>query len=153
MKGSKMSKYDFIYNIWMQLVIAISTLIGFIGAFFMEIALSNSEQYLAVTSVVLLDGFFGVIAGIKREGFKTYRALKILRTLFSWILILTVLLTVEVGFVGTGWISETILVPFIIFQLISALKNASMAGFIKADVVNNILDAIDKHKGDRTVSK
>lgn len=144
-----MGKYDIVYNIWMQLIVAASTLFGFICAFFLEIALSNSEQYLAVTSVVMLDGFFGMIAGIKREGFKTYRALKLLRTLFSWILILTVLLTVEVGFAGTAWLSETVLVPFIVFQLISALKNASMAGFIKADLVNKILDGIDKHKGDR----
>jgi hypothetical protein len=31
----------------------------------------------------------------------------------------------------------------------SALKNASMSGFIKADMLNVILDKFDKHKGDR----
>jgi len=36
-----------------------------------------------------------------------------------------------------------------IFQLISALKNASMAGFINADILNNVLDKIDGHKGNR----
>ena len=144
-----MSKYDLIYNGWVHLVMGVSTLLGFVFSFFMEIALTNAEQYLAVTSVVLLDGFFGIVAGIKREGFKTYRALKILRTLFSWIVILTVLLAVEVGFVGTSWLSETILMPFITFQLTSALKNASMAGFIKNELLNEILDRIDKHKGNR----
>ena len=148
-----MNKYEWVYNIWMQLIIILSTLIGFIVSFFLELALSNSEQYLAVISVVMLDGFFGIIAGIKREGFKTYRALKILRTLFTWILILTVLLTVEVGFSGTSWLSETILVPLIVFQLISAIKNASMAGFIKVELLNTILDAIDQHKGPRNGSK
>jgi hypothetical protein len=39
--------------------------------------------------------------------------------------------------------------PLVVLQLISALKNASMAGFIKTDVVNQILDRIDKHKGVR----
>ena len=56
---------------------------------------------------------------------------------------------VEKGFAGTAWLSETIIVPFIILQLISALKNASMAGFIKAELLNEILDRIDKHKGQR----
>jgi phage-related holin len=100
--------------------------------------------------VVLLDGLFGIIAGIKREGFKTFKALKILRTLVTWIIFLTVLLGVEKGFKGTGWLSETILIPFIVFQLISALKNASMSGFIKTEILNKILDQIDNHKGDRS---
>ena len=39
--------------------------------------------------------------------------------------------------------------PFIVFQLISALKNASMSGFIKTELLNKILDKIDQHKGDR----
>jgi len=33
----------------------------------------------------------------------------------------------------------------------SALKNASMAGFIKNELLNIILDKIDKHKGERIV--
>jgi phage-related holin len=98
---------------------------------------------------VFIDGFFGVIAGTKREGFQTRKAIKVLQTTAVWVLILTVLLSVEQAFRGTAWLSETILVPFMVFQLISALKNASMAGFIKATVLNRILDALDNHKGGR----
>ena len=36
-----------------------------------------------------------------------------------------------------------------IFQIISALKNASMAGFIQVGLLNEILDKIDQHKGIR----
>jgi hypothetical protein len=98
----------------------------------------------------MLDGFFGILAGTRREGFQTFKALKVLRTLVTWIIFLTVLLTIEKGYPGTSWLSETILIPFIVFQVISALKNASMCGWIKSDVLNSILDKIDKHKGDRT---
>jgi phage-related holin len=125
------------------------TLMAFICSYFFNLAMTNSDQYLALVGVVLADGFFGVIAGTKREGFQTFKALKVLRTLVTWIGLLTVLLMVEQGFKGTGWLSETVLVPFIIFQLISALKNASMAGFIQMDAVNMILDKIDLHKGER----
>jgi len=111
--------------------------------------MENAEQYLALVAVVALDGLFGMIAGCKREGFKTYKALKILRTLVVWIMFLTTLLVVELGFPGTSWLSETILFPFLFFQLISALKNASMSGFIEAQVLTSILDKIDLHKGDR----
>jgi hypothetical protein len=56
---------------------------------------------------------------------------------------------VEKGFKGTSWLSETVLVPFIMFQLLSALKNASMAGFVQMEALNAILDKVDLHKGDR----
>jgi len=56
---------------------------------------------------------------------------------------------VKKGFKGTAWLSETIMMPFLIFQLISALKNASMIGLIKSDLLNTILDKIDNHKGER----
>ena len=129
--------------------IAISTTVSFIWTYFFNLTMANAEQYLAVVSVVLLDGFFGIVSGAKREGFQTCKAVKVLRTLVTWICILTTLLLVERGFTGTGWLSETILLPFIVFQIMSALKNASMAGFIKHSLLNEILDRFDKHKGDR----
>jgi len=129
---------------------SVATMISFIFTYFFNLTMNNYEQYLALTAVVLLDGFFGIIAGIKREGFQTRKAIKVLYTLVVWIMFLTVLLSVEKGFAGTGWLSETVLLPFLVFQIISALKNASMSGFIKTAVLNDILDRIDNHKGDRT---
>ena len=123
--------------------------LGFMCSYFMDLTMQNAEQYLAVATLVFADGFFGIIAGIKREGFKTYKAIKILRTLLFWVVMLTLILVIEKSIPGAGWLSETMLMPLVIFQLISTVKNASMAGFIKADVVNKILDTIDKHKGDR----
>ena len=131
-----------------QAIIAFTSMsIGFICSYFMELTMQNAEQYLAITTLVFADGFFGVIAGIKREGFKTYKAIKILRTLIFWVVMLTLILVIEKSIPGAGWLSETVLMPLVIFQLISTVKNASMAGFIKADVLNQILDRVDKHKG------
>lgn len=128
---------------------AFSITIAFICSYFMEITMQNLEQYLTIATLIFADGFFGVIAGIKREGFKTYKAVKILKNLIFWVIFLTIILGIEANFDGTYWLSETIITPLIIFQLISILKNASMAGFIKTDELNRILDKIDKHKGDR----
>ena len=128
-------------------ILSISTACAFICSYFFELTMDNADQFLSITCVVLLDGFFGIIAGIRREGFKTYKALSVLRTVVVWWALLGVILTVEKSFQGTGWLSETIVVPFLLFQIISALKNASMAGFIKVEALNNILDKIDKHKG------
>ena len=132
------------------IVLSCTGIATFICSYFFNLTMDNVEQYLGLIAVMFLDGFFGILAGIKREGFKTFKALKVLRTTATWIIILTVLLMVERGFVGTGWLSETILVPFLVFQIISVLKNASMVGLIKSELVNTILDRIDKHKGDRS---
>lgn len=122
---------------------------GFICSYFMELTMRNAEQYLAIATLIFADGLFGVIAGIKREGFKTYKAIRILRTLIFWVVILTVILVIEQSIPGASWLSETVLMPLVVFQLVSVLKNASMAGFIKVEVLNNILDKVDKHKGSR----
>lgn len=142
-------KYNEINNIWMKILLAGTATTSFLCSYFLNLTMDNAEQYLAIVAVLLLDGFFGVWAGVKREGFKTYKALKILKNISAWVIILTVILMVEKGFLGAGWMSETIIIPFMVFQLISALKNASMAGFIKMDELNKILDRIDKHKGFR----
>jgi phage-related holin len=118
-------------------------------SYFMNLTMANSDQYLAIVGVMFLDGVFGMIAGTKREGFQTRKAIKVLRNTVAWLVILTVILMVEQGFAGTAWLSEVIVVPFMVFQLISALKNASMAGFIQMSLLNQILDKIDKHKGIR----
>jgi phage-related holin len=130
------------------LTVPIVTL-SFLCSYFLDITMGNAEQYLGLVAVVFIDGFFGIAAGIKREGFQTRKAVRVLQRTIGWILFLTVILMVEKGFVGASWLSEAIIIPFIVLQLISALKNASMAGFIKAEELNKILDRIDNHKGNR----
>ena len=127
-------------------VVGITSFCTYLCTYFLNLSMDNMEQYLAVVAVLWLDGVFGIWAGVKREGFKTYKALKITKNTFTWLAILTVILMVEIGFPGTSWLSETIIMPFIIFQIISALKNASKAGFIKYSLLNTILEKIDKHK-------
>ena len=130
-------------------IVGIASFCTYMCTYLFNLSMENMEQYLAVVAVLWLDGIFGIWAGIKREGFKTYKALKITRSTFVWLAILTVILMVEKGFAGTAWLSEVVIVPFMILQLISALKNASMAGLIKMEELNKILDRIDKHKGFR----
>ena len=136
-------------NLPLLAITSLSAGVTFMCSYFMNLTMANSDQYLAIVGVMFLDGVFGMIAGTKREGFQTRKAIQVLRNTFAWLVILTAILMVEQGFTGTAWLSEVIIVPFMVFQLISALKNASMAGFIKVGLLNEILDRIDKHKGIR----
>jgi phage-related holin len=77
----------------------------------------------------------------------------VLKTLGFWIIMLSAILTIEKGFTGTGWLSETIMAPFLVFQLISILKNASMVGVVNNELLTQILDNLDRHKGERDATK
>jgi len=136
-------------NLPLLAITSLSAGVTFMCSYFMNLTMANSDQYLAIVGVMFLDGIFGMIAGTRREGFQTRKAIQVLRNTFAWLVILTAILMVEQGFTGTAWLSEVIIVPFMVFQIISALKNASMAGFIKVGLLNEILDRIDKHKGIR----
>lgn len=129
-----------------SLLYGFTTLCAFVGSYFLNLTANNAEQYLAVVAIVFMDGFFGIWAGTKTEGFKTYKALKVVKTLMVWVFMLTGILMIEKGFEGTSWLSETVCAPFILFQLISALKNAERAGLIQNELLTTILDKIDQHK-------
>lgn len=129
--------------------LTLTTICAFIGSYFMELTADNIEQYLSVALVIFADGFFGVWAGMKREGFQTFKAIKVLKTFGFWTVLLSVILSIEKGFSGTSWLSETIMAPFLVFQLISILKNASMVGVVHNELLVQILDKLDKHKGER----
>ena len=133
------------------ITLSMSTLLAFIGTYFFNLTSENVEQFLAVGLVIFADGFFGVWAGMKREGFQTYKALKVLKTFIFWVIMLACILSIEKGFTGMSWLSETIIAPFLVFQLISVLKNASMVGVVKNELLTQILDKLDKHKGERDV--
>ena len=128
------------------LLVTVTTVCAFLGTYFLNLTADNAEQYLAIVAVVFVDGFFGVWAGTKKIGFQTRKAVKVLQTLFAWIMILSAILMVEKGFDGTFWLSETFCAPFIVFQLISALKNAHTVGVINNGVLSQILEKIDQHK-------
>jgi hypothetical protein len=140
-------KYKGMSRMKTGILMSVATTISFLCTYLLNLTMDNAEQYLAIVATVALDGIFGIIAGTKREGFKTFKAIKVLITAVVWIIFLTTLLIIEKGFPGTAWLSETIILPFIFFQIVSALKNASMAGFIEAKLLVEILDKIDLHKG------
>jgi uncharacterized membrane protein YfcA len=81
-----------------SLLYVTTTFFAFIGSYFMHLTADNAEQYLALVAVISIDGLFGIWGGIKTEGFKTYKAVRILQTLIVWIFMLTGVLMIEKGF-------------------------------------------------------
>jgi hypothetical protein len=129
----------------LKILIPVTTM-SFLLAYVFKLSVLYWEQFFALTTIILVDGIFGIIAGIKREGFKTYKALKIFKTLFVWIIILASILITEKAFPFASWLSETFILPVIVFYLISSIKNATSSGFIKSELMKQIMEKIDRHK-------
>ena len=129
-----------------MLIISVTALATFFLSYFYDLTLNNINQYLGLIASIWIDAFFGIIAGIKREGFKTRKFLLVLQRTVSWIIFLTVILMIEKGFIGSEWLSETITIPFMVLQLVSALKNAQVVGFIPSKELEKLLNNIDRHK-------
>ena len=64
------------------IILGVVSFFTYLCTYFLNLSMANFEQYLAVVAVLWLDGVFGVWAGCKREGFRTYKALKVIRNTF-----------------------------------------------------------------------
>ena len=129
-----------------RLWVAAIAVISFIVSYFFKLGVEHAELYLATVSVILLDGVGGIMRAVKRKDFRTYRALKTVKKLWVWILIISTILLVEKGVEGVNWLDETIITPFIVFELLSALKNFHQAGVIDSNFLKKILENVDNHK-------
>lgn len=128
---------DFIIN----LAVSISTMVL---AKFKIVLISNEDLFFTITAVVVLDAIFGVLVNIKK--FETNRALKMVWYLCGYYSITFVVLFIEKSHPAAFWLSETVIMPILVFQIISILKHASKLKLIPIPVVNDILSKIDKHK-------
>ena len=69
---------------------------------------------------------------------------------FAYSFLLAVMLSIEKGFSYASWMAEAVMLPIITFQIISALKNASIVGLIPQGVLLKILENIDNYKENLT---
>ncbi|CAL2105484.1 conserved membrane hypothetical protein [Tenacibaculum sp. 190524A02b] len=121
----------------------------FAGAILAELNLmiiNDQYQFIAVGAVVIVDLIFGVLKALKLKNFETRKSFKSLFMLGAFWLLLATVLTIEKGFAYVDWLSEAILLPILIFQLISILKNMELLGLISNELFRKILSSIDSHK-------
>ncbi len=118
----------------------------FFSSYVLGFVMGSIEQFAAVTIVVIVDAIFGIAAAVKQDRFETRRGLKIVLYLFGYNILLAALLAVEHGFTGAFWLSETIMIPILVFVIISILKNMSIIGLITNGTLKKILAKIDSYK-------
>lgn len=128
---------DFIVNLGVSLG-------AMILAKFKVLIIANEDLFFAISMAVIVDAIFGAIAN--RKDFQTNRALKMIWYLAGYYSIAFVVLFIEKAHPSAFWLSETVIMPILVFQTLSITKHLSKLGLIPVSIVNNFLAKIDKHK-------
>lgn len=125
-----------------------ATIIASVFGYYNVIVATNTPLFAAVTIVVVADWIFGILRILirKNEEFETRKALKIIYYLFAYNTIVFVILAIEKAQPSAFFLDETIVLPIILFQLISMLKNISLLGWIPQGLLLQILSNIDNYK-------
>ena len=122
------------------------TAISFLSGYYGKLILDNVDLFMAITSVVFIDWLAGTAVAIKSGIWETKKALKIIYYLAAYWLILAMVLSVEKGYPSAFWLTEAIIMPILVFQTISIIKNSSLLGLIPEGLLLEILKKIDGYK-------
>lgn len=125
-----------------------SSVFGGICSEAITIIINEKWQFISIALVVILDAFLGISRALIKKEFETQKAFKGIFMLVVFWAILGVVLSLEKGFPYASFLSEAILLPICLFQIISIIKNAHLLGMINGDLAQKILKNIDKHKED-----
>lgn len=119
---------------------------GAISAEWIQLLLDAQHQFVAIFTVVVLDAFFGICKAFKLGNFETKKTFKAVYMLVGFWLLLATVLSIEKAYPFADFLSEAIIMPILLFQVISTLKNMQLLGLITNDTLGKILAKIDKHK-------
>lgn len=133
------SAKDFFLNL-------IITLLSFIFAYGKVLILDNINLFIAIGVVVIIDWIFGVAIAIKNKKFETQKALKIVYYLITYWSMLFAVLSIEKGFSSAFWLTEAIIMPILVFQIISMIKNLMLLGVINNSLAKQMFKNIDRYK-------
>jgi hypothetical protein len=132
---------DFIFNLFV-------TIFSFFLGYFQVITVGSSNLFMAVAIVVVIDFIFGSLNAVldPKKHWETRKALKIIYYLFTYWLMVFMVLAIEKAHPAAFFLSEAIILPILIFQTISILKNMSLLGLIPKGLLLEILKNIDSYK-------
>jgi phage-related holin len=121
---------------------AIVTVLGAIFGYFQLTIIENKNLFIAVLIVVIGDWIFGTARAVKNKKWETQKAMKVIYYVFAYSVIVFVVLSIEKAMPSAFFLSDAVVMPILIFQTISMLKNASLIGWIPKGLLLQILEKI-----------
>lgn len=128
---------------------AFNTLVALLAAvlaYFKVLVLENEAAFEAITWVVTIDCLVGVSLALKNGNFETQKFLKVLYYFATYFALTAMVIKVEEGFPSAFWLSEALLMPLLVGQIVSIAKNLTLLKIITNPTLVKILANIDKHK-------
>ena len=123
-----------------------ATFISFMAGYFNILVLDNVNLFMAVFCVVAGDWFFGSVLAVRNGKWETRKALNIVWYLTGYWIIVFIVLSIEKAHPAAFFLSEAVVMPILIFQVISMLKNTSMLGILPQGLLLQMLKNIDSYK-------
>lgn len=137
------SQQECIFNFF---VTVFSAILGYFNVTIIE----NKDLFISILIVVIGDWIFGTIRAIKNKKWETQKAMKLIYYVFAYSVIVFVILSIEKANPSAFFLSDAIIMPILVFQTISMLKNASLIGLIPNGLLLQILEKIDAYKHPKT---
>jgi phage-related holin len=122
------------------------TVFSAILGYFQLTIIENKNLFIAILIVVVGDWIFGTAYAIKRNIWETQKAMKVIYYIFAYSIIVFVVLAIEKAHASAFFLSDAIIMPILLFQTISMLKNASLLGWIPKGALLEVLKKIDNYK-------
>jgi phage-related holin len=120
--------------------------IGAITGFIKDWIIDPPEVYIAIVVLVVCDWVSGVVIAVDKGDFRTDRALTILWRLFAHIALFYFATVFSKNVNVLFWMNEAMVAPIVIANLLSLMKNLTLLGVIKGDVILAFYKNIDKYK-------
>ena len=141
---------EFVFN-------SVVTLFSLIFGYFHSMFLEKIDLFIAVLLVICFDNILGQIIAIKTKKYnkrlkkwgtawETQKALKGVYYLVGYSAIVAVVLSIQKGFPSAGFLDEAVVLPILMFQFVSILKNASILGLLPQGLLLQLLENIDNYK-------
>ena len=141
---------------WYQIVINV-ILSVFTGFYFhvKNLAIDNLDAMHTIAIILIVDWILGMYRALitvdKATGkslFETKKSFKILAYFLAYFALLFITGSIEKSFNYAAWLTEAVMIPILVGQVISILKNMSLVGWISNKMLSDILQKIDGYKDD-----
>ena len=131
-------------GVWKFIVTAFSLIFSYVY----QLALPHASIFFTIIGICFFDWGLGMALAFKRGKWESRRAVKVFVYILVYSFLLLILAQIEQAFVTAVWVVEGIMLPIILIQLVSVLKNLNKLGLISNELLNSFLAKIDKNKDD-----
>ena len=143
-------------NIYEAIANFIFIILGGILSHFNLLFFDNIDVFKAIFIVVSVDNLLGQIIGFKTKvkspngklvsAWETRKALKGVWYLVGYSVIVATVLTIQKAFPDASFLTGAVVLPIMLFQLISILKSASLLHILPQGLFLKIMENIDNYK-------